>query len=343
VRLVEREAELLRREQEMESQRVELIENLNQREAELAGREAAFDSQSAHWAKDRDEWAETIAQSEAECREVKRQWQEQADALAIRHQELEEQRQLLLQPSEVQIKADAAAVASEQAAADRAKEQSRLLEQLHADAEQFRRHVESTLDLMRQFIGGRQSNVSEVKIAPHDSIEHEPGHRVLPPEMAIVFGEFRTALARLQSRQKNLEEAESLLGDGQAALDRARQQLTADRQAWQEQCEIDRRRINDDRRRAEADLDKKLQTLTARGEHLERRTAAVDQLRAEVLRAQRETLELRLATDEIWSQLSQRWPSDWRRSTTNCTIRKRPSSNGSPIVATKSRAMRADW
>jgi len=306
--LADREAELLRREQEMESQRAGLIENLGQREAELARREVAFELQSALWANERDEWADAIARSEAECREVKRQWQEQADALAVRHQDLEQQRQALLQPSDTTANAAATALVSEQAAAERTEEQSRVAGQLHADAEQFYRQVDSTLDLMRQFLIGQQPNAGVVKSVPKDSIGNEPGSRGLPPEMASVFGEFRTALARFHGRQKNLEEAEALLTDGQTALDRGRQQLTADRQTWQEQCEIDRRRINDDRRRAEADMDRKLQTLTSRGEHLERRTAAVDQLRAEVLRAQRETLELRLATDEIWSQLSQSVP-----------------------------------
>ena len=55
--------------------------------------------------------------------------------------------------------------------------------------------------------------------------------------------------------------------------------------------------------RSEADFDKKLHGLKARADRLERRAAALDQLRAEVLRAQREALELRLATDEVWAQM----------------------------------------
>jgi chromosome segregation ATPase len=87
-------------------------------------------------------------------------------------------------------------------------------------------------------------------------------------------------------------------------LDRGRRQLAADRLAWQEQLDMDRARMADERRRAEAELDKARQLLRARDDHLQRRSAAVDQLRAEVMRAQRETLELRLATDELWAQLS---------------------------------------
>ena len=319
-RLAEREAELSRREQELESQRAGLVDNLTEREAELARREAEFDAHSGQWSEERTRWADAQAQAEAECRAAKRQWQEQADALAARHRELEEQRESLAQQSDDSAIAAAVRIASEQAAenavieiaaeraaemaAQRSEEQSRVAEQLHADAQQFYGQVRSTLDAMRQFLSGQSPKQGAAKNPLPDAATKSSGVSTLPAEMIAVFDEFRTSLARSQGRQKNLEEAEALLTDGQTALDRGRQQLTADRQAWQEQCDIERRRINDDRRRAEADLNKKLQTLSQRGEHLERRTAAVDQLRAEVLRAQRETLELRLATDEIWAQLS---------------------------------------
>jgi chromosome segregation ATPase len=292
----EREAELLAREQELESQRAGLIKNLNEREAELARREIEFDTQFAGWTQDRNEWAVAQARAEAECHEAKRHWQKQADALAARHRALEQQRQSLVQPSDTTTSAEAAVQPAEQVIA------------ANAEAEQLYRHVDAMLDLMRQFLAGQQPKAAARTAAAKDTSAEfdatESGHLGLPPEMAAMFGEFRVALGKLQDRQRNLEEAEALLTDGQTALDLSRRQLTADRHAWQEQCEIERRRISDDRRRAEADLNKKLQTLAHRGEHLERRTAAVDQLRAEVLRAQRETLELRLATDEIWAQLS---------------------------------------
>jgi chromosome segregation ATPase len=44
--------------------------------------------------------------------------------------------------------------------------------------------------------------------------------------------------------------------------------------------------------------------LNARWGHLQRRTAALDQSRAEALRLQREAMEMRLATEELWAQMS---------------------------------------
>lgn len=134
----------------------------------------------------------------------------------------------------------------------------------------------------------QRQNYSEIRASEFDAREAELSARA----------------EGLHFRQQNLEEAEALLADGQTELDRGRRQLAADRAAWQEQLDLDRARLADERRRAEAELDKARQLLHAREDHLQRRSAAVDQLRAEVMRAQRETLEMRLATDELWAQLA---------------------------------------
>ncbi len=110
--------------------------------------------------------------------------------------------------------------------------------------------------------------------------------------------------AELHARQQNLEEAEALLADGQTELERGRKQLAAERQAGHEQCAEQRLRLAEERRRADLDLNRRLEALKHHGEQLERRETAVEQLRNDVLRTQRETLELRLATDEIWAQMS---------------------------------------
>lgn len=292
-RQAEREAQLLQREQELESQRAGLIENLSQREAELARRESDFDSRSAAWAKDRSEWIDAQTHIEAECRDAKQQWQEQADALAVKHRELEQDRQSIarqLQEAAPQRSGDRNAPypAANGGSVSNA-------DQPPAEIEALDRQVNTTLDVVRQFLAGEQLLNRESANASGST---------MASDMPAVLGELRAAIAKLASRQKNLEEAEALLIDGQAALEQNRRQFAAGRQSWHEHCELERRRLADDRRRAEAEMEKKLRAITERGEHLQRRTAAVDQLRAEVLRAQRETLELRLATDEIWAQFA---------------------------------------
>lgn len=280
-RLTEREAEIARREEELESQRAAIVKSLSHREAELARREADFDLQAVAWSKDRAEWIDAQARFEAECNEAKQKWQEQADALVLKHRELELERQALV------VQSSAEQGAERRATVEQAPERE------FAEVQRVHRELQSTLDSLRQLLSGEP---------PSSEASNNGSYE--PSDLEHLASEFRTAIARLQARQKNLEEAEALLSDGQSALDRGRQQLTADRQTWQEQCDIERRRLGDDRRRCEADLDKKLRAIADRSGHLERRSAAVDQLRAEVLRAQRETLELRLATDEIWAQLA---------------------------------------
>jgi hypothetical protein len=108
---------------------------------------------------------------------------------------------------------------------------------------------------------------------------------------------------RLKSRQRNLEEAEILLADSQTELDTARRQFESDRQAWQRRCEATRKELEQGQAQKAAEFEKTLHQLRARADRLELRAAAVDQLRAEVLRAQREALELRLTTDEVWAQM----------------------------------------
>lgn len=57
-------------------------------------------------------------------------------------------------------------------------------------------------------------------------------------------------------------------------------------------------------RREKAELERQRQTLQRRSEHVERCRAALEQLRDELGRMHRETLEIRLATEELWTQLS---------------------------------------
>lgn len=63
-------------------------------------------------------------------------------------------------------------------------------------------------------------------------------------------------------------------------------------------------RLADERRRAMADLDRQRQAVARRAEHVDKSKASLLQLREELGRMHRETLEIRLATEELWVQLS---------------------------------------
>ncbi|HEV2973226.1 MAG TPA: hypothetical protein VGY55_24885, partial [Pirellulales bacterium] len=171
-----------------------------------------------------------------------------------------------------------------------------------ADREQAESRERIKTDLRRQneALGSRQRELDERGSALD---RQETENAAISAALVRSAAEQEQLDARLREREQNLEEAEALLCDSQSELDGARQQLDADRRAWQDRCDAERREAAQAHDRAELELEKKLHAIKARAEHLERRTAAVDQLRAEVIRTQRESLELRLATDELWAQM----------------------------------------
>jgi chromosome segregation ATPase len=116
-------------------------------------------------------------------------------------------------------------------------------------------------------------------------------------------GRLQERLVHFQARAHHLDEAEALLASHQEDLEHARRQLTIDREAIEEQAEADRRRMADERAAMLDELNEQKQALKRRGDEIDARRAAVRQLQEEVARTQRETLEMRLATEELWARL----------------------------------------
>ncbi|HEV3415841.1 MAG TPA: hypothetical protein VG056_03490, partial [Pirellulales bacterium] len=154
---------------------------------------------------------------------------------------------------------------------------------VRADREQAESRERIKTDLRRQneALGSRQRELDERRLALD---QQEAENAAISAALARSAAEQEQQDARLRERQQNLEESEALLLDSQTELDGARQQFNADRLAWNERCEAERREAAQAQARADLELEKKLHALKARAEHLEWRGAAVDQLRAEVMR-----------------------------------------------------------
>jgi DNA repair exonuclease SbcCD ATPase subunit len=109
---------------------------------------------------------------------------------------------------------------------------------------------------------------------------------------------------KVQQQEDSLAASEALLARGLIELNEERRLFE------EEQTEVRRRREEqqqgfvEKQRRCEIDLEKQKEVLTARFQQLEHRGAALDQLREELVRLQREALEMRLATEELWAELS---------------------------------------
>ena len=110
-------------------------------------------------------------------------------------------------------------------------------------------------------------------------------------------------LARYEERAQHLDKAESLLAAQHAQLEEEHRRLALDRQTAREQAEADRRRLAEEREAMLADLDQQKLAFRRRSDELDSRQAAIRQMQGEVARVQRETLEMRLATEELWARL----------------------------------------
>lgn len=112
----------------------------------------------------------------------------------------------------------------------------------------------------------------------------------------------------LAVKHRELEAAERKTAEAQTEIGRIREQLLAERKAHREEVRSDRQRMAADERRAVAELEKKREALEKRADHVEQCREALEQLRTELKRLHRETLEIRLATEELWAQLSDAAP-----------------------------------
>ena len=128
--------------------------------------------------------------------------------------------------------------------------------------------------------------------------------KTVGPELLAQQREARRADEALRARQTQLEQAEAQLAEEQATVRQLREQLYAARRESHEQTHAERQKMAAEHRRATAELQKQREAVSRRSEHVDHCRKALEQLRAELGQMHRETLEVRLATEELWVQLS---------------------------------------
>jgi hypothetical protein len=120
--------------------------------------------------------------------------------------------------------------------------------------------------------------------------------------------EFRERLAQ---REAELRSSEQLLAEHAALLDRDRAALVADRQAWEECKSRQRQELEAENSAAAEDREDRQQRLDARQDWIERQKAGLEQVRSEILGLHRQSLEMRLIAEQLWSQITGRMtPAD---------------------------------
>jgi hypothetical protein len=105
-------------------------------------------------------------------------------------------------------------------------------------------------------------------------------------------------------REEQVSSAEFLLNEQAEQLDRERTALLADRQAWEEQKARQRQAVDELRSATEAELADRRLRQEARQEWIERQKAGLEQVRDEALALHRQSLEMRLVAEQLWSQIN---------------------------------------
>ncbi|HEV3136652.1 MAG TPA: hypothetical protein VGZ26_02090, partial [Pirellulales bacterium] len=111
------------------------------------------------------------------------------------------------------------------------------------------------------------------------------------------------ALRSLENRRDNLERAEKLLWAEQAEVERQRQHFAEERATYAEQTQADRGRLAQEQQRAVAEHDKARHELQRQSDEMAARQTVLERMRTDLARAQQESLEIRLATEELWARL----------------------------------------
>ena len=109
---------------------------------------------------------------------------------------------------------------------------------------------------------------------------------------------------KLEAQRRRLATIEAAAANAQAESDQLRRTLVEDRKRQEEQIRAERERMAADHRRQTAELDERRKALTRRSRHVDQCRASIEQHRAELRQMHRETLEIRLATEELWVQLA---------------------------------------
>lgn len=301
-RLEESARELKTREDEIAAAAAALEQSRKQAEDALSRRQEALAKREREWGLEEQEhrkFLDDIARRE----EAIGLREKQLEVLAKQHRKTieadlaEREKAISIRAKELEARADSLSGAEE--SAERKRE--RASEELRYEKQKIDSHREASQQLVRQMLGSVERRRQAVE-AEADRLRKQA--RQPSPELLQREEQLREASRALEARQRQFDQAEALAADARAEADRLREQLAEDRRTLREQARAERQRVAAAERLALAELEGKRQSLERRSEHVDECQAALEQLRSELGVMHRETLEIRLATEELWVQLS---------------------------------------
>jgi chromosome segregation ATPase len=128
----------------------------------------------------------------------------------------------------------------------------------------------------------------------------------------------REEKARMREKQlafdaekySRLKEMESELLEAQAEATRIREGLVRERHQMQKSAEAERQRLKESQQLALKRLEDERRDLAQKNQRMEQMQSALENSREDLGRMHRETLEIRLATEELWLRLSGAAPTE---------------------------------
>lgn len=208
--------------------------------------------------------------------ELFRRWHDERRAMTAAHDELRRQREQLEQ------------------------ERHRLEQDIVQQRETAMRSVHAALEQVekrRETLDRRESALEQAEIEwSQRQAQPTPSQRELADSLAC-----REEM--IGDREEQLNHGEEQLHEALGQVQRLREEVRLERERLEGQARLDRQRLLDEHRRREAELVDKRRIVDQLADEMHARRAAVEAEHDEVLRLHRETLELRLATEELWNHL----------------------------------------
>lgn len=172
-----------------------------------------------------------------------------------------------------------------------------------------RQQIEARQEASMQLIRQRESQLEKYRAAlESEALKRASASAGSLPDSAIRGEKNRRDAATLKQRRGELENAEKRLAQAQSDIQKFQEQLATERRELQEEIHRQRARMVIQQRQALAELENKRRLLLQRGKRMDQYRSALLQLRGELLHKHRETLEIRLAAEELWMKLSSAAP-----------------------------------
>ncbi len=176
--------------------------------------------------------------------------------------------------------------------------------------QQFQTRREASMQLVRRLMRmlERRRAAIEEQAARVQSHPLEAADTQTSPSTELATNDLPELVEQLQAERQAIDAEREELADHRRALELGQRQLQQERAQWEDNLRRQQQRHQKQQALDSAELQQKQQALQSQASDLSKRGATLDQLQSQITDTHREALELRLATEQLWSQLAEAVP-----------------------------------